>query len=724
MPSLNPYRAGNPVGDTDAFIGRTEILKTVEDIVADLHRNALALHGQRRIGKTSVLQQLEVHLSQVYCPIFWDWQDKADWSLRKVLEELTQNISSSLVQAKPSLGPDPLTTFMQWLADRLNSQNKPLVFLFDEFDVIATSKAATDIISYLGQLLNLNHQRLNCIFAIGSPTKSLTQDTVELFRIRDVESRFISLLTPDETKELICLSENNKTLQWSEPTIERVWQLTAGHPYFTQQLCSKVWDLLYQDNPPQSPTVTLDQVNTVIPNVLEASENILESLWRSFSPNERVVAVMLAQAPVTDWLALTKPLEQIAPELKDARNSLEEWNLIQKDNRGNYGFHVEIIRRWVKDHKSLYDELESREPYVAKIYEIAKQLKEKHPDIAQALLEPLGRLNPYHTKANQLLAEMLIKKKQLEKANGVLNKLYSYNANAAKEHLIKVLLELARSLGSNKESKEPSSWFEQVVYWWKSTFSPDIGEEEQRLNLYKQVLEIERNNIEAAREKRKIEEQRKAREWKQQVIKWKQSVKMSFKSKLTWRFLGIVLIFIVSYLFFSQRLFPPGIVLEVEQLPDKSTYLLENVPSDGPHHLQSITIYLDGIVNESPKFKYKNFTKEIDLIKGDSAQLSYGMNKDKLQQELKNVTSFEYEKENSIRFTFKAKDLKFKEECQASDINGKDIPCQVKEKGYLSVFRGIPWWVMAIFGVTIWILVVVEAVSALTTKSEDDDVVY
>ncbi|NJO14769.1 MAG: tetratricopeptide repeat protein [Thioploca sp.] len=397
-----------------------------------------------------------------------------------------------------------------------------------------------------------------------------------------------------------------------------------------------------------------------------------------------------------------------------------------KDNRGNYGFHVEIIRRWVKDHKSLYDELESREPYGAKIYEIAKQLKEKHPDIAQALLEPLGRLNPYHTKANQLLAEMLIKKKQLEKANGVLNKLYSYNANAAKEHLIKVLLELARSLGSNKESKEPSSWFEQVVYWWKSTFSPDIGEEEQRLNLYKQVLEIERNNIEAAREKRKIEEQRKAREWKQQVIKWKQSVKMSFKSKLTWRFLGIVLIFIVSYLFFSQRLFPPGIVLEVEQLPDESTYLLENVPSAIPYHLQSITIDLDETVNfeKSPKFKYKNYTKEIDLIKGSST-LQYGIDKDRLQQELQEfeVTSFEYEEENSLQFIFKARNLKFKEECKASNTNGKDIPCQVKEKGYLSIFRGIPWWAIAIALIIIWIIVV-EVVFALKTKREYDDVVY
>ncbi|NJO14768.1 MAG: ATP-binding protein [Thioploca sp.] len=329
MPSQNPYRAGAPVGDTDAFIGRTEILKTVEDIVADLHRNALALYGQRRIGKTSVLQQLEVHLSQAYCPIFWDWQDKADWNLRKVVEELTQNISISLAQTKPSLGPDPLTTFMQWLADLLNSQNKPLVFLFDEFDVIAT-KAATDIISYLGQLLNLNHQRLKCLFAIGCKAEKLTNDTSELFRMRNVESKSISLFTETETKELIRLSERNQTLQWSEPAIERVWQLTAGHPYFTQQLCSKIWDFLYRDNPSQPPSVTLDQVNTVIPNVLEASENILESLWRSFFPNERVVAVMLAQAPATDWLALTKPLEQIAPELKDARNSLEEWNLIQK----------------------------------------------------------------------------------------------------------------------------------------------------------------------------------------------------------------------------------------------------------------------------------------------------------------------------------------------------------------------------------------------------------
>ena len=50
---INPYVAGNPVGDSPAFVGRADVLRRAQD-------NAIVLYGQRRIGKTSILQHLAV----------------------------------------------------------------------------------------------------------------------------------------------------------------------------------------------------------------------------------------------------------------------------------------------------------------------------------------------------------------------------------------------------------------------------------------------------------------------------------------------------------------------------------------------------------------------------------------------------------------------------------------------------------------------------------------
>ena len=57
--SVNPYIAGNPVGDSHAFIGRDDVLREVRRVLRHPHSNAIVLFGQRRIGKTSVLQHLQ-----------------------------------------------------------------------------------------------------------------------------------------------------------------------------------------------------------------------------------------------------------------------------------------------------------------------------------------------------------------------------------------------------------------------------------------------------------------------------------------------------------------------------------------------------------------------------------------------------------------------------------------------------------------------------------------
>lgn len=73
MPVKNPYIAGNPVGKTSSFVDRHEILTEVLNILGSPKKNAVVLYGQRRIGKTSVLQRLEAQLSEqdAYYPVFF-----------------------------------------------------------------------------------------------------------------------------------------------------------------------------------------------------------------------------------------------------------------------------------------------------------------------------------------------------------------------------------------------------------------------------------------------------------------------------------------------------------------------------------------------------------------------------------------------------------------------------------------------------------------------------
>lgn len=62
---FNPYVSGEPVRRDDLFFGRHEQLKRILTI---LHRNSVMIHGERRIGKTSLLFQLADRLREASDP--------------------------------------------------------------------------------------------------------------------------------------------------------------------------------------------------------------------------------------------------------------------------------------------------------------------------------------------------------------------------------------------------------------------------------------------------------------------------------------------------------------------------------------------------------------------------------------------------------------------------------------------------------------------------------
>lgn len=361
---INPYIDGNPVGDTDAFVGRNQLLQEILDVLEDPQQNAIVLSGQRRMGKTSVLQKLETKLraKKNFFPIFFDLQAKAQWSLEQVLEELALKISDTLKLPIPDLANDPKTIFSNWLSDLLNSlsQDSCLVLLFDEFDVLADpqSKTKKEFFNYFKTLLITYQKNLNAVFLIGRTVNDLSNIVQPLFTKISISN--IDLLNYDNTIELLRLSEANQTLNWSNEAIDTVWQLTNGHPFLTQRLCSNIWQYLYKDDPDKSPTVTPKDIEAAIPKTLVTSSNHLEWLWSNLPSAERVVISALAQfdkkrinESELEELLNKSEIRIVIRQLKNAPTLLKDWGLIKQDDNKNYYFPVELLRRWIANYKPL-----------------------------------------------------------------------------------------------------------------------------------------------------------------------------------------------------------------------------------------------------------------------------------------------------------------------------------------------------------------------------------
>ena len=86
----NPYIIGRPVNEPDRFFNREDLL---EFIAVNLNQGARAiiLHGQRRIGKSSVLAQIPFALAaEAYTFIPLSLEGKSQKSLAVVLHELAK----------------------------------------------------------------------------------------------------------------------------------------------------------------------------------------------------------------------------------------------------------------------------------------------------------------------------------------------------------------------------------------------------------------------------------------------------------------------------------------------------------------------------------------------------------------------------------------------------------------------------------------------------------
>src|SRR3972149_12148952 len=96
---LNPYIAGAPVVEPSMFFGRQDVFQWIERSLAGKYgHNVLVIHGQRRVGKTSVLKQIPHHLPQKYIQVFFDLQGRTNTTLDRFLWWLAREISRTLRQ--------------------------------------------------------------------------------------------------------------------------------------------------------------------------------------------------------------------------------------------------------------------------------------------------------------------------------------------------------------------------------------------------------------------------------------------------------------------------------------------------------------------------------------------------------------------------------------------------------------------------------------------------
>jgi tRNA A-37 threonylcarbamoyl transferase component Bud32 len=343
-----PYVVGQWVRG-EKFYGRAEQIAEI----LDGPRNWLWLLGTRRIGKTSLLKQVEYLTAsdpeRGYFPIFWDLQGAED------PDELHADFGDALLDAEERLEQigvalaeiedDDLFVSLGRLRRQLRSRNLRLLLLCDEVE----------------ELIRLNQKepallrKLRREMQSREGIRSVLASTIRLWALAEQKGDtspflhgftpplYIQTLSDDEARSLIRQSNLPRASRsnFDDETVETIRARCDNHPYLIQLVCKRYSELKDLEE-------ALEQVAT------DRMVSYFFSVdFEMLSETERNVVRIIAEQSAAASDSIQESLSITAGSLRDSLNRLEQLGFIRRNEERRFILVNYFFRRWVKDLASM-----------------------------------------------------------------------------------------------------------------------------------------------------------------------------------------------------------------------------------------------------------------------------------------------------------------------------------------------------------------------------------
>jgi tetratricopeptide (TPR) repeat protein len=474
----NPYVIGVPLTSDVGFYGRRGVFTFVEDTLEAEHQNVMVLYGQRRVGKTSLLHQLVRRVNGDVVPVYFDLQGKEQQSLGQVLYGLARTVARPLKMKSPeptrfdNAGCFFRDEFLPSVYEQLD--NRRLLLLFDEFDVLgdeltSPEAASETLFPYLQNLIT-HERQLAFVFVVGRRIEELATHFQAIFK--QAAYRRVGLLQPEDARTLI-VEPTKDVLTFEDSAIQAILDLTAGHPYFTQLMCSETFNAMKAQN--QRIVVEADILD-LVDQAIESGHGALTWFWDGLPRAERFI--MSAVAHVTDetGLASKEAIRHILErhrivltglELTDAPDRLVEWEMLRHEGPDHYRFVVELVRRWIiRVHplESARRDVDYISQRAVRLYENAREAHTTG-DLEYARDEYRRALdaNPNHSGAQLGLAQVMFELGHIEEAIEEFTKAYALDDMGARDGLVRAHLAQGKRLEEADQANEAILQYEQAL---------------------------------------------------------------------------------------------------------------------------------------------------------------------------------------------------------------------------------------------------------------------
>lgn len=378
----NPYVVGTPLQTgSPLFFGREDLIAFIRQNLAASHRNNLVLIGQRRTGKTSLLKQLPGRLDDSYLPVYLDGQALGlDPGLPNFFLALATEISFALEDRgfefdspKPEdFSTNPASAFEHHFLEKVRQVigERHLLLMLDEFEELESAVRRGDLESSIFGFLRhlIQHTpALSVIFCGTHRLEELASDYWSvLFNISIY--KHISFLSQSDAMRLIQDPVAPYGMRYDDLALDKIWRITAGHPYFLQLLCHS---LVNQHNKTQRSYTTVADVNAALDEILASGEAHFVYLWTESTPLERLVLTSMSRlvplggqitpAQILDYLSergVTVERKGVSDSLhrlvlRDVLSTSNTNGQVEATSGESYRWKLGLLGMWVEKYKSV-----------------------------------------------------------------------------------------------------------------------------------------------------------------------------------------------------------------------------------------------------------------------------------------------------------------------------------------------------------------------------------
>jgi hypothetical protein len=301
----NPFTYGNPISDPRRFFGREHEIELIFSRLRNAEFESSSLVGERRIGKTSLLNYLAdqdvrrrydllpgTHMF-VYVDLQIMNQDVTPVRLwQRLLRQMGRVCQDPVVhQAIDEIRQqDAIDNFaLADLFDIIDDKNQYVVFVLDEFEkVTENSNFGTDFFYGLRSLAIQHHLAL---------VTSSRRELIELCHSEAIRSSpffnifanlNLGLFTSDEAHELIETSVEGTGVVFDEDMVQMIFRIAGFHPYFLQAACYHTFESY------KRPMPLLERAQLVSAQLYQEAGPHLANYWHSSDEYEKIVLTVLA----------------------------------------------------------------------------------------------------------------------------------------------------------------------------------------------------------------------------------------------------------------------------------------------------------------------------------------------------------------------------------------------------------------------------------------------